>query len=130
MENCLKSAKCMQFKIIFTSFAIIDLPYCLTLGDRLIRRLANHWQAWITINIQMCTGSKTKIKTQLTFKTLRLIITLFRLRDNGYFTLLKSIWLLYFTKIDWRLFYWFEEVCIPSFGQILDITAPPNQAWP
>ena len=68
----------------------MDWPHCVTVGDKLISRLADHWQDWITINIKMCPGSKTKIKTQLTFQLLRLIITP-RLQDNGWFNLIQLI---------------------------------------
>ena len=63
----------------------------LTLGDGLIDRLTVHWQGWITIDVWMCPGSKTKNKTQLTMKTLRLMITP-RLQENCWFNL-----------NDWRL---------------------------
>ena len=53
----------------------------MTLGDKFIRRLADHCQDWITINIEMCPRSKIKIKTQLTFQ----------LQEDGKFNSIQSI---------------------------------------
>ena len=53
-----------------------------TFRDRLIGRLTDHCQDLITVNIKECPHSETTIKTQLTFKTPRLMITP-RLQKNG-----------------------------------------------